>query len=222
MELAQIFAGSFLVGLSGAMMPGPLLTVAVARTPTHGPQTGAIITIGHGIVEIVTVVALSFGLALIIKDSPMVIRVVATLGGVALILMAATMILGIVKNQNSGATVSAEHDTKPKPKLALVGLGALATISNPYWFIWWATVGSALIVDSLRSGLVGPPVVFAGHILSDLAWYWLITIFVWQGRKILAGNIYRGFLAVCALFLIWLGGMFLYRGITDTIPTTLT
>ena len=222
MELAQIFAGSFLVGLSGAMMPGPLLTVAVARTPTNGPQTGAIVTIGHGIVEIFTVVALSLGLALIIKGSPMVIRVVATLGGVALILMAATMIPGIIKGQKIGAVAANEHDAQTKPKAPLIGLGALATISNPYWFVWWAPVGSALIVDSLRSGLIGPPVFFVGHILSDLVWYWLITIFVWQGRKILAGNIYRGFLAVCALFLIWLGGMFLYRGITDTIPTTLT
>ena len=63
MALLTLFLNSFVVGFSGAMMPGPLLAVDIANTPRHGWHTGPVLSIGHAIAEIAVVVLLSVGVA---------------------------------------------------------------------------------------------------------------------------------------------------------------
>ena len=217
MTLFEIFGNSFLVGLTGALMPGPLLVVALARAPANGPKTGPALTLGHGIVELITVVILAFGLAALVKDQPMIARVIAVVGGTALLLMAVMMFFEIRRGRGLPSDSGAAGLKSTVCTARLVGDGALATISNPYWFVWWATIGSALIVTSLNYGAVGPPVVFVGHILSDLVWYSFVAGVIWQGKRILSGRRYRALIGVCALFLLWLGGWFIYSGLTGAI-----
>lgn len=217
MTLFEIFGNSFLVGLTGALMPGPLLVVALARAPANGPKTGPALTLGHGIVELITVVILAFGLAALVKDQPMIARVIAVVGGTALLLMAVLMFFEIRRGRGLQSDSGAAGLKSTVGAARLVGDGALATISNPYWFVWWATIGSALIVTSLNYGAVGPPVVFVGHILSDLVWYSFVAGVIWQGKKILSGRRYRTLIGVCALFLLWLGGWFIYSGLVGAI-----
>ncbi|MFQ5607733.1 MAG: LysE family transporter [Candidatus Zixiibacteriota bacterium] len=219
MNLFKIFGNSFLVGLTGALMPGPLLVVALARAPANGPKTGPALTLGHGIVELITVVILALGLAALVNDQPLIARVIAVVGGTALLLMALMMFFEIKRGgelqSNPGAGATALNSKTGAARL--VTDGALATISNPYWFVWWATIGSALIVTSLNYGAIGPPVVFVGHILSDLVWYSFAAGVVWQGKSLLAGRRYQALIGVCALFLLWLGGWFIYSGLTGEI-----
>jgi threonine/homoserine/homoserine lactone efflux protein len=216
MNLLEIFGNSFLVGLSGAMMPGPLLVVALARTPAFGPRTGVMVTIGHGIVELATVALLAFGLAALVGEEPMIARVVAVVGGVMLLLMTTMMFLEVRAGIKSPESTAAKN-TENVGSLKLIREGMLATISNPYWFVWWGTIGSALVVISLQAGKLGPPVFYVGHILSDLAWYSLITILLWQGKNLLAGRRYHILIGACAVFLLWLGGWFIYSGVTGAI-----
>lgn len=217
MNLFEIFGNSFLVGLSGAMMPGPLLVVALARTPSRGPSTGPLVTVGHGIVELFTVAILAFGLAAIVKQEPMIARVIAVVGGAALLLMSLSMLAEIRRGIKAPAAVQNIATAPRVGGIRLIREGAVATISNPYWFVWWATIGSALVITSLKSGAIGAPVFYVGHILSDLVWYSAVTIVVWQGKNLFAGRRYHYMLAGCALFLIWLGGWFIYSGVTGAI-----
>ncbi len=216
MNLFEIFGNSFLVGLSGAMMPGPLLVVALARTRKFGAQTGPIVTLGHAIVELFTVTLLSFGLAALVGKQPIVARVIAVVGGVALLWMSLTMFREIKAGIKAPAGVDSTN-TASTTKSALIKEGMIATISNPYWFVWWATVGSALLIASMRIGAIGAPVFYFGHILSDLVWYSAVTLLVWQGKNLLAGKRYHYLIGVCAAFLIWLGGWFIYQGLTGAI-----
>ena len=91
MELFLIFFNSFVVGFSGAMMPGPLLAVGIAETPRHGWLTGPVISFGHALAEIGVVVVLAFGAAAL-AGNPLVARVIAVVGGVAVLLMGGQMI----------------------------------------------------------------------------------------------------------------------------------
>ena len=86
------------------------------------------------------------------------------------------------------------------------------SVVNPYWLIWWATVGTKLTVDSLRIGWVGPAAVFCGHILSDLLWLSFVAALVGSGSRWLGDRAYRGMLAACAAFLLVLGVLFLVSG----------
>ena len=212
MELLALFFNSFVVGFSGAMMPGPLLTVGIAETPRHGWQTGPIISIGHAIAEIVVVVVLSLGLVAV-AENQIVTRVIGTVGGAALILMGSMMGDDIIKSRikYESITVSKKSSTK------LAGEGITATLSNPYWFVWWGTTGLAFLVKSLHFGWIGPVLFYFGHIMSDFVWYSLVSVLLWRGRKLIIGTGLRVLILCCALFLLYLGGKFMYDGISGAL-----
>ncbi|HHU86032.1 MAG TPA: LysE family transporter, partial [Peptococcaceae bacterium] len=88
------------------------------------------------------------------------------------------------------------------------------SVSNPYWTLWWATIGLGYITMSLKSGFSGLASFFTGHILADLTWYSLIAAAVAGGRKFMSERAYRGILILCGVFLVALGGYFLYFGLT--------
>lgn len=212
MELLVLFFNSFVIGFSGAMMPGPLLAVGIAETPKSGWLTGPVISIGHAIAEIVVVVVLALGVGAI-ADNATVRHLIGVVGGAALILMAGSMVWDLYKRkiqyQGEGMT---EHS---KAKLGAKGI--TATLSNPYWFVWWATVGLALLVKSQALGIAGPVVFYFGHILSDFVWYTVVSILIWKGRKLIMGTGLTVLLLSCALFLVYLGYSFIHDGLTGSI-----
>lgn len=212
MELVDLFFASFIVGFSGAMMPGPLLVVGIAETPRHGWQTGPVISIGHAIAEIAVVVLLALGVATVVGDG-MIARVIAVVGGAALLVMAAAMGYDIITNRVNYDSTASEKKSSHK----LAGMGITATLSNPYWFVWWATVGLAFLVKSQAHGWVGPVVFYFGHIMSDFVWYTIVSVLLWRGRRLFMGRTLKLLLGACILFLFYLGGRFVYDGITGAI-----
>ena len=88
------------------------------------------------------------------------------------------------------------------------------SVVNPYWIIWWATIGLGYILYSWQFGLRGVAFFFAGHILADLGWYSLVAAMVAGGRHFLTDRLYRGLIAVCAVFLVVFAGYFAYAGLT--------
>lgn len=207
MELFWIFFNSFIVGFSGAMMPGPLLAVDIAESPRHGWQTGPIVSTGHAIAEIFVVVALSLGLAALAQDG-MVAAIIGIVGGTALILMGISMAYDILKSRVNYEIVRTDKQSSHK----LAAKGITATLSNPYWFVWWATTGLAFLVKSIKFGFIGPVVFYFGHILSDYVWYSVVSVLLWTGKKIIMGRTLKILIIICALFLVYLGGWFIYDG----------
>ena len=74
--------------------------------------------------------------------------------------------------------VITNFQAEEKKQKNLVLTGILLSIANPYWFIWWATIGMGYIMYSVKFGLPGIISFFAGHILADLAWYYLVSFSV--------------------------------------------
>ena len=131
-----------------------------------------------------------------------------------LILMGVGMIYDLLKARPK----TAKGATEARGAGRLVFDGVLTSLSNPYWFIWWATTGSAFLLKSLKHGsVVGPTVFYFGHILSDLVWYSFVSILIWKGRKLIVGTGYKILIGVCALFLLYLGVVFIRDGITGSI-----
>ena len=96
---------------------------------------------------------------------------------------------------------------------ALVPAGALVSVSNPYWVLWWASIGAAYMSESLEEGAAGVASFFTAHILSDFAWLTLVAFVLATGRRLISRRLYRGILAACGLFLVVLGVRFLYAGV---------
>ena len=204
-SLITIFSTSFILALSGALMPGPVLTVTVSESTRRGMVTGPLMIFGHGLLELTLVVALLAGLApFITRDD--VFMVVSLLGGIILLWMACSMIKELPTLQLH----SAETEEKSR---SLVLAGILLSLSNPYWFIWWATIGIGYIMYAAKFGFLGVGAFFLGHILADLAWYSLISFGVAKGKRYFSDTFYRRLIFVCAAFLMFFSCYFFYSGI---------
>lgn len=138
MEVGGLFISAFVVGLTGAMTPGPLLTVTIAESAQRGFRAGPLIVLGHAVLELMLILALLAGLSLYLARAS-VTRVVSIIGGLFLLYMGTTILLDL----RSGKLSLKQTDTSAAPgiKLHPVAAGFLISLSNPYWIIWWASIG---------------------------------------------------------------------------------
>lgn len=199
--LLTIFATSFVIALSGALMPGPLLTITLSESAKRGFLAGPLIVLGHGILELCLVLLLLLGLAPILKNDH-VIGSVGVVGAVVLIWMAVGMFRSL-------PYLSLEGMSRDSKATNPVWAGILMSVANPYWIIWWATIGLGYILYSFELGLLGVAAFFAGHILADLAWYAAVSFTVAHGRRFMSDMIYKGVITCCALALL---GFAIYFG----------
>lgn len=202
--LLTIFLSSFVIALSGALMPGPLLTVTISESSRRGFIAGPLIITGHAVLELALVVALLLGLAPFFQMS-VVFAVTAIAGSFILLWMAFNMFRSL-----PSLSLSREENKKSENHPIISGI--LMSVANPYWIIWWATVGLGYILYSWRFGVWGIAFFFTGHILADLIWYSMISAAVARGRSFLNDRLYRSLIAVCAVFLVLFACYFAYAG----------
>jgi threonine/homoserine/homoserine lactone efflux protein len=204
-EFLTIFFSSFIIALSGAMMPGPLLTATISESSQRGFFAGPLLIAGHGVLELLLLVTLVFGMAPFLQRDD-VFAVVAIAGGVILFWMAAGMFRSI-------PSLSLAVNSCTVKRGSLLINGVLYSIANPYWIIWWATIGFGYVLYSWRFGLAGIAFFFTGHILADLAWYSLVSAAVAKGRHLFTDRLYRGIVGTCAVVLILFALYFFYAGL---------
>ena len=202
--LVTIFFTSFVIALSGAMMPGPLFTVTVSESSWRGYMAGPLLIVGHGILELLLVIALMAGLAPLLKQNAVFI-VIAFAGSAILLWMAYGMFRALPE-----LTLQYAGEQKRGGNLLLAG--ALLSLANPYWSIWWASIGLGYILHSMEVGTSGVFSFFCGHIAGDLFWYTAISTAVWRGRSFLSDRAYRYMIAACAVFLVIFSCVFAYSG----------
>ncbi len=199
----QLAVAAFIIGLSGAMSPGPYLTVTIARTLREGRLAAMLMLVGHALLEAVLLIGFAFGLASVLR-LPGVARVMSVVGGIVLLWMGGTLLWGAWR----GTVVADLHASENPSKVGPIAHGAIVSLSNPYWTLWWATIGITLAIKGLTFGPVGVLAFFVGHELADLAWYAAVIFAVSAGRHLLSDAVYRVVMAVLACFLVYLGVSF--------------
>lgn len=209
LALAGIFAGSFVVGLSGALMPGPVLTVTIAETTRRGFWAGPLIVLGHGVIEFALFIALVLGVGTFLRHD--IVFGVVGVGGAAVLIW---MGIGMVRRWNKASLeVSAATSRQGRP----VWAGLLSSIANPYFILWWATIGLSYIALSQRHGLPGLGSFYSGHILSDLVWYSAVAAAITAGKRVVSDRTYRIITVLCGIFLLALGTYFGSKGVSALI-----
>ncbi|MCJ7510918.1 MAG: LysE family translocator [Dehalococcoidia bacterium] len=235
--LAAIFVTSFGVGFTGALMPGPLTTVAVRESMQRGFWAGPLLAAGHSLIELALVIGLALGLSRFLAEEP-VKAGVGIAGGLFLLWMGVHIVTSraepplVVERPSPPDGPGAAYDgswrrrwlrslaggeaaSRSIPRTAAVVMSAaiLVSVLNPGWIAWWASVGSAFISQSLEQGAAGVASFYVGHILSDILWLTLLAFVLASGRRVMSGGVYRGVLVVCGLFLLGLGTYFLASGL---------
>ncbi len=200
-----IFTTSFVIAFSGAMMPGPFMTMTIGESARSGPWVGPKMIAGHAVLEMVLLVAIFFGLAPLFQKDLFFI-LIALVGGVIMIWMAQSMFRSLPKLELNTSAAS-----EKSRNLYLAGI--LMSLANPYWIIWWATIGLGYVLHSQKLGVVGIVIFFVGHILGDLVWYSAISVAVGKGRKFFGNKTYRILVGTCAAFLSVFALWLVYDGI---------
>jgi threonine/homoserine/homoserine lactone efflux protein len=197
MNLFTIAASSFVVALSGAVSPGPLLAVTVTRSINYGAMEGPLLIAGHSILEFIMVVLLVAGFGTYFKQ-PLISNILGIIGGSVLVLMAVLMF----KKLKSDFVVQA--DSSRMKGQSIFG-GIIVSFLNPYWTIWWLTIGLAYLSIALPRGLSGVAAFFVGHILADFSWYSFVSYSISKGKKKISPLVYKVINTGCALFLMGFG-----------------
>jgi threonine/homoserine/homoserine lactone efflux protein len=212
-----MFGTAFIIGLSGAMMPGPVLVATINRSARMGFKAGPLVALGHAIIEAALVTAIIFGLGSALEKQS-VVNPILLFGGLMLVFMGGQILnelrLGkVVLPRGPDDTQEVKEESIFRPVID----GIITSASNPYWMVWWATIGLALIYKASELGSLGIPTFYSGHILSDLAWFSLVSAGIAVGTRYMSDLLYRLILGGCSLFLIGLGLMFASQGITGLI-----
>lgn len=200
----------FLISLSGVAAPGPVFAVSLAKG-LETPSAGTVVALGHALVEVPLVVVIVSGSATWLHHEPFRL-VLGILGGGVLCWLG----YGTLKQARS-LTAPAVLD-RPSTKLVA---GAVTTAANPYFFLWWATVGSVLAFKAQAFGLLGVALFIIVHLSTDFLWYSGVSFMAHKTGRIMPGRVYKGIVLVSGLLLLGFGTWFLVHGALRAISTRL-
>lgn len=206
-DLLTVALTSFMIALSGVLTPGPLLFVTISQASRRGLSAGIIVALGHGLVELATVIFLAFGVGQFLSR-PSFLGAIGILGGIVL----AWMGWGMVREAWLGKadlTLEVQSGSRFGP----LGSGIVATLGNPYWLMWWATIGVNYVALTQTRGWLNLGVFYTGHVAADFLWLGLVSAMIASGQRLITNRLYTNITLILGLFLLGMAGYFLYSGI---------
>jgi len=210
--MLQLLATFFLISLTGALAPGPLTTMTIVEGSRQGKWAGWWLVAGHALVEgpymAVIALILWWGQAAILNQ-PLVAGLIALVGGGFLAWMGWSLTAGAWRGQLTLAAQSAQSN-----RLGLAPTGIMVTLSNPYWWVWWALVTPLYIGQALAWGVVGVALLFVVHWATDAVWLIFLAWLIGSGRSWLSPRLYRWVLVACGAVLLFFGASFVIFGLT--------
>ena len=192
----------FVISLSGVMAPGPVTAAAIA-IGARSRHAGALIAFGHGAVEFPLIILIVFGAGRILK-LPAAQIVIGLAGGAFLLVMATQML--------SSLRSAEEFEAKFSGSTPLL-TGVLLSATNPYFLLWWATIGLALATTAANLGIWAFALFAIVHWLCDFVWPCALSWASFKGSALLGPRIGRIVLLICAAALLVFGLCFAYKAV---------
>jgi len=189
------------VTASGALAPGPLFFGLLVQGSKGGARSGFYSAIGHMLVEFPLVMGLALGL-LAAASQPAIKYVIGLVGGLGLIGFGMLQIYQTIKSKpNSQPT----KESKNLGTSSLV-LGLALTGLNPYFILWWLTIGSVLVIQALAfAAIVGVLVMYVAHVWMDYAFLTAIAHMAKKGKNLVGSKYYRLALIAFGIILVYFG-----------------
>lgn len=206
-----LFLTALLVGYSGAMMPGPLLTYTIERSLNRGWKVGLLAPLGHVLFEMVIVLFIVLGLGSFLNN-PVPRIILFFMGGAVLLWFAIDMIVSAVKNRLK-VNVDREETVKRGDNFEIVMKSAIISVINPYFLLWWATIGLGFLVNDAKMSVGGVLLFYSGHALADFSWYFVVSLLCGKAGKFIGGRVYRYIIAALGILLAYFAARFIIDGI---------
>jgi threonine/homoserine/homoserine lactone efflux protein len=191
MDFFLFLTSVIFISFSGVMTPGPLFAATINKA-LKSKIAGVLIALGHGIIEFPLMFLICFGFAPFLA-STLTQKIIGFVGGLIMIYMA----LRMIKAEKKAV------ETNDFAKNSALVAGIITTAANPYFLLWWATIGTSLIMDALIFGFLGFLIFAMTHWLCDLLWDSFIGVTVFKSKRFLTKK--ARFIIFCFCFAVFVG-----------------
>ncbi len=195
--MLPILLSVVVISLSGVMQPGIMFAIAVAKS-YKSPWAGVQIALGHAVIEVPLILLIYFGFARFFQNN-VVQLVLSILGGGMIIWIGVAMFRARTEVTQKG---------KDLPYNAFIA-GVLTSMFNPFFWVWWATVGSMLTMKVFDFSTLGLALLIVVHWLCDLAWLSFVSILVYKTHSLWGRKFQEWLFIGCSLLLIGFGAWYL-------------
>jgi threonine/homoserine/homoserine lactone efflux protein len=200
-ELIALYGTVLVVSISGALSPGPVFAVNLAKS-YKSPFAGTLLSLGHAVVEVPLIILIYFGFARFFENQ--VVQIVLSLVGGATILF-----MGIDMFRSRSKITMEKQDTR----YGAFTSGIIMSVMNPFFLLWWATAGSMLIMKVIPFGIGALAGFILAHWLVDLIWLSFVSVLVYKTHNLWSSKVQLWVFILNSLFLAGFGGYFIYSGI---------
>ncbi|MFC2011887.1 LysE family transporter [Chloroflexota bacterium] len=199
--MLPILASVVVISLSGVMMPGPMFAVTVAKS-YRTPWAGVQLATGHAVIEIPLILLIYFGFGQFFQNT-VVQLILSIVGGVMIVW------LGIAMFRARAEVVRRGNDLPYNTFTA----GIITSGLNPYFLLWWATAGAALVMKIHEFGTTGLIAFTLTHLLCDYVWLSVVSVLINHTQTLWGKKVQEGIFIICSLLLAGFGAWFVASGI---------
>ncbi len=203
--MLPILLSVVIISFSGVMAPGPMFAVTLTKS-YKSPLAGTQIALGHAVIEVPLILLIYFGFARFFENSTVQL-VLSLVGGGMIIWMGISMFRIRTEVVQKG---------KDLPYNAFTA-GILTSVFNPFFLLWWATIGSMLVMKFLDFGITGLVIFIIAHWLCDLVWLSLISVLIYRTHTLWGLKFQEWVFIACSLLLVGFGGWFMISGIQSVV-----
>jgi threonine/homoserine/homoserine lactone efflux protein len=204
-DILPVLLSVVVISLSGVMLPGPLFAVALAKS-YRSPWAGAWLSLGHAVIEVPIILLIYFGFAQFFENS--IFRLVLSILGGAMVIW-----LGIgMFRARTGVVIHG----KDLPYSAFTA-GIVTSGLNPLFLLWWATIGSLLVMRFVEFGAGGLTLFIIVHWLLDLFWLSLVAVVVYKTHALWGKRVQEWVFIASSLLLAGFGVWFIITGIRAVV-----
>ena len=184
MDLFVLLCIGFVLGITGAMIPGPLTLFTVSETLKSNKLSGLKAILGHIIIEFVIILAILLGFQTLLTSREFLL-VMSIIGGLALVVM------GVLLFWNAAKMKLSSIKNYPTSAKGLVLGGVFFSAVSPGFLVWWTSIGISTLARAFLFGTVGVIILMLGHWLADVLWYGFLSYATDKGKAYLSDKLYQ-------------------------------
>ena len=200
-DILPVLLSVIVISLSGVMMPGLMFGATLVKS-LKSPWAGVQLSLGHAVIEVPIILLIYFGFAHFFDNN--IVRLVLSILGSGMIIW-----LGISMFR---ARFELVQKGKDLPYSSFVA-GILTSIFNPFFLLWWATIGSMLIMRIIDFGTAGLILFTVVHWLCDLFWLSFVSNLVYRTHSLWGRKVQGALFISGSLLLVGFGAWYLISGI---------
>ncbi|HWR25064.1 MAG TPA: LysE family transporter [Methanosarcina sp.] len=217
-ELTKALILGFTVGISAAIVPGPMTFAAIGASFKNGWRAGPPIFIGHALTELAIFIIVLIGAASFLGKTT--ISYLSITGGLVMLFLGLMMIkkakdtsvMGIsTDNMNFSSNQMPAQITASKlnPFSGQVFTGIITSALNPFFVVWWLTAGSSIVLQEYIISLAAVIAFILGHWIADLGFLITLSFSFSRGKEMISQRTHQIMVYLCGGFMTVFGLWFM-------------